>query len=114
MSDDIMYVMLGAFGLLALLAFVRPQEPAVAVRPPSQEVQRRIWEQIEAPVAPTPVAPTQVTNACGADRFGYPDFTGTPRAGSPCVDSIDCQLHPPAGHPEYQECCVEDGTCFTR
>ena len=67
----------------------------------------------QAPPQPIPVVPTMPTNSCGSTRFGYPDFTGTPREGSGCSDSLDCQLHPPAGHPEYQQCCTEDGTCFT-
>lgn len=102
-------------GLIALLAFLalRKPEPTARISPPLEETQRRIWEQIVSPPTPTPI-PTRDTNACGSPGFGYPNFAGTPRAGEGCVDSLDCQNHPPVGHPEYQECCIQDGTCFTR
>ena len=111
MADNTMYMIMGAIGLLALLAFMQRPAPT-AVAPPSPEVQRRIWEQIEAPPAPTPV-PTRSTNMCGSARFGYPNFAGTPRVGQKCVDDTDCQQHSPVGFPHYQQCCRADGTCFT-
>ena len=103
----------GLLGLIALLAFVQKPAPTAMAGPPSAEVQRRVQEQIQAPIAPTPV-PTIPTNQCGSTRFAYPNFAGTPRAGHGCIDSNDCMNHPPVGFPYYQECCVEDGTCFTR
>jgi len=115
MTDSTMYMLMGAVGILALLAFIQKPEPTPTAAPPSPEVQRRIWEQIEAPPAPTPVptAPGQTTNMCGSARFAYPDFSGTPRAGQKCADDIDCQNHPPVGFPHYDQCCRADGTCFT-
>ena len=103
----------GLLGLLILMLFLRrPQEITPTAAPPPMEVQRRIWEQIEAPPG-VPVVPTMPTNACGSTRFGYPDFSGTPREGQKSVDDWDCQTHSPVGFPYYQQCCVEDGTCFT-
>ena len=100
-------------GLIAILAFLAMrQQPAQAAKPPSPEVQKRIWEQIEAPPGLTPV-PTRSTNMCGSARFAYPNFAGTPRAGMGCSDDLDCQLHAPVGFPQYQQCCRADGTCFT-
>lgn len=116
MDDELLYLFLGLiFGGALLYFWSRLQQPAssATVTPPTQELLERIYEQIEAEPEPTPV-PTRETNECGYPRFGYPNFAGTPRAGQGCVDDIDCQNHPPAGHPEYQECCQEDGTCFTR
>ena len=105
--------MLMVGGLIAILAFLAMRQPPTpTVAPPSPEVQRRIWEQIEAPPEPTPV-PTRSTNMCGSARFGYPNFAGTPRAGMGCSDDLDCQNHPPVGFPHYQQCCRADGTCFT-
>ena len=108
-----MYMIMGAIGLLALLAFFRRPDEMAYQAPPSQEIQERIWAQIEASPG-IPVMPTIPTNACGATRFAYPDFSGTPRVGEGCVDSLDCQNHPPLSFPYYQECCTQDGTCFTR
>ena len=114
MANDMMYMLMGAIGLLSLMAFIQRPEPTSTVAPPSQEIQQRIWEQIEAPIGPTPTAPTITTNACGSAHFAFPNFVGTPREGMGCIDSLDCQNHPPIGYPSYQECCPDDGTCFTR
>jgi len=113
MADNMMYALMGAIGLLALLAFLQRPEQIAYQAPPSKEVQEQIWAQIETPQGIS-VMPTIPTNACGATRFAYPDFSGTPRVGQGCVDSLDCQNHPPVGFPNYQECCPADGTCFTR
>ena len=112
MSDSNWVFWGGLLGLIALLALVQKPAPTAVVRPPPEEVQRRIWEQIQAPIAPTPI-PTIPTNQCDSTRFAYPDFTGTPRVGQGCVDDLDCQNHPPVGFPYYQQCCTQDGTCFT-
>ena len=111
--DSLLLALGFLIGGIALYNYLlRP--PTATVAPPSQEIQQKIWEQIEAPITPTPIpTPVTITNACGSTRFGYPDFTGTPREGSGCVDSLDCQQHPVPGHPEYQQCCTQDGTCFT-
>lgn len=111
-EKELLWIGGGILGLIMLLLFLRKAEEVPAAAPPPAEVQRRIWEQIEAPPE-VPVVPTIATNACGSTRFGYPDFSGTPRVGQGCVDTIDCQNHPPVGHPEYQQCCTQDGTCFT-
>lgn len=114
MTKEWMLAFGGLFALLIFLAMRRP-EPTPTAAPPPPEVQQKIWEQIEAPPAPTPVptAPGQTTNMCGSARFAYPNFAGTPRAGQGCADDLDCQNHPPVGFPHYQQCCRADGTCFT-
>ncbi len=104
------HYIVGAIGFLAFIGFIlsRQAVPVTRVAPPTPEVQRRIWEQIEAPPMPTPPV-TQPTNACGATEYGYPDFSGTPRAGQPAVDQLDCQNHPP--FPGATNFC-HDGTCY--
>jgi hypothetical protein len=40
----------------------------------------------------------------------YPDFTGTPRVGEPCIDTLDCENHPPENYISGYLNCVE-GKC---
>jgi hypothetical protein len=119
MAKELLYLVALFIGGFALYSYIKSQEqaPVPTAAPPSMQVQEAIWQQISAPVQPQTDYPyTQggvvPTNACGQTDFGMPNFAGTPREGHGCIDSLDCTNHPPLGHPDYMNCCPDDGTCY--
>ena len=40
----------------------------------------------------------------------YPDFSGTPREGNSCIDTLDCTNHPPTNYVSGSISCI-DGKC---
>jgi hypothetical protein len=48
--------------------------------------------------------------ASGDTCLEFPDFSGTPREGEPCIDTLDCENHPPIGYSGGTLKCV-GGEC---